>query len=97
MQNQQRQQRGYGKPSAMQIQQQNAKMVQQQAYSNSNPIVALQNQPRRPRKKGPKRIHKVIQQRGGAAPFAAKRKSAAELDAEMDDYRKAALKLESTL
>ncbi|KAG8946737.1 hypothetical protein FRC00_009430 [Tulasnella sp. 408] len=75
------------KPNVMQLQQQNAWAVQQQAHAQSNPgIVALDGE-RRPRKKGPKRIQKAR-----AMHFVPKKKSAAQLDAEMDDYRSSAPK-----
>lgn len=77
------------RPSVAQLQQQNARAIQQQAYAQANlHVVPLDNE-RRPRKKGPKRIQKAR-----AAHFVQKRKSAAQLDAEIEDYRKSAPKLQ---
>lgn len=77
------------RPSVAQLQQQNARAIQQQAYTQANlHVVPLDNE-RRPRKKGPKRIQKAR-----AAHFVQKRKSAAQLDAEIEDYRKSAPKLQ---
>ncbi|KAG8996988.1 hypothetical protein FRB90_012602 [Tulasnella sp. 427] len=80
--------RGPPHHTALQIQQRNAMAIQQQGFGQpSFNIPTFDNNQRRPRKKGPKRLQKARN-----AHWVPKKKTAAQLDAEMDDYRSSAPK-----